>query len=228
MFKVRFDFDYEEFKRNASYREQGTKPFQFTPEERLAITRACGMLRVMSQRATVSDRLRNRLLDEYFHTHDDATLVLNLTLLNDKIQDQSRTVTFVDGTNLHVAVKVDPQNIDGPQRPMAPMTDEQMAGAGAWVHTLPGTGVPYSLRERHVGSGYRIILGPAWSRLATHFERAGTIYHELSHKIVGTNDHAYGERECKLLELDRAIKNADNYNYFLQELGVRAQIRWVS
>jgi len=99
-----------------------------------------------------------------------------------------------------------------------PYSKEIMAQAGAWVHTLPGTGATRKPGEYHVGSGFHIILGKAFNPHDRVFSNMGMIYHELTHKILGTNDHCYGKQECKALKgTVRAIKNADNFNYFLQQ-----------
>jgi hypothetical protein len=46
-----------------------------------------------------------------------------------------------------------------------------------------------------------------------------TIYHELTHKVIGTNDHEYGAAQSKGLIADgRALKNADSYAFFLMDL----------
>jgi len=46
----------------------------------------------------------------------------------------------------------------------------------------------------------------------------GVIYHELTHKVLGSNDHCYGKQSSKALKgTASAIKNADKFNYFLQQ-----------
>ena len=46
---------------------------------------------------------------------------------------------------------------------------------------------------------------------------AATIYHELSHKLLGTNDHQYGPAACKRLPKQQQLRNADNYGCFIDE-----------
>ena len=51
--------------------------------------------------------------------------------------------------------------------------------------------------------------------------KMGILTHELSHDIVRTNDHAYGQSACKMLAKGApydAIDNADNFEYFLETL----------
>jgi len=47
----------------------------------------------------------------------------------------------------------------------------------------------------------------------------GTLIHEVSHEIASTKDHAYGQTNCRNLaqnDPDKAIENADNYEYFAE------------
>lgn len=59
-----------------------------------------------------------------------------------------------------------------------------------------------------------------WSASLTGEDsRAGTIVHEVSHKYAGTRDKEYGSIECGILarqEPDKAVKNADSYEYFVE------------
>ena len=73
MFTVRFDFDYDEYKRNITrYQQTNTKPYHFTEVERRNITEACTTLARLSQSVISPGPLRNRLLRENFGT--DGTL----------------------------------------------------------------------------------------------------------------------------------------------------------
>lgn len=224
MFVVRFDFDFEEYQKNIKkYEQLKTKPYHFTEAGRRNITEACTILARLSKLVIHSGALRNRLLRENFGTDSNTTLSRNLMLLNNVINNQSRTVTFVDGSNRRVRVKVDPQNLDNPQRLMdKPYSKAVMNRAGAWVHTLPGTGAPRKPGEYHVGSGMRIVLGKAFVSFTNKYERAGVIYHELTHKVLGTNDHTYDINVCKKLaktNTAKAMKNANNYYFFIKEFG---------
>ena len=47
--------------------------------------------------------------------------------------------------------------------------------------------------------------------------KAGTIIHEMSHAVALTEDFQYGQRDCMALAISnpsKAIRNADNYEYF--------------
>lgn len=230
MFQVAFDFDFKEYQSKlAQYQRTNTKPYHFSAQERDLITKACELLGRASARVILPlrDPVRDLLMTAYFGAQSDqerSLMLLNLKALDGVIQDQGRKVTFADGSDRHMQIKMNPNNIDQyPTWRSAPMTTQEMEGAGAWVHTLPG-GAP-SHGAHHVGSGMRIILGQAWSQIGTLRGQAATIYHELTHKILGTNDHQYGEIPCKRLPKDMARRNADNYGLFIEEY-MRA--KWIS
>ena len=69
------------------------------------------------------------------------------------------------------------------------------------------------------GSGYRIVLGKWFTADPDQFEAAETIYHELTHKVCKTVDHAYGVANCRALAVSnprQAVENADNFGYFMK------------
>lgn len=247
MFTIRFDFDLEEYKKNFKmYEALKTKPLGFTEPVRNQITEACTVLARLAALVIQPGKLRDRLLREYFCTDTDPSLLACLAFMNNVVSDQTLTVTFVDGSKRHVSVKVNPHDLDEEPVLMAtPYDDAVMDTAGAWAHVLPGSGKPnqpqprkpgfgtdkggsgYHEGDYHVGSGIRIILGRhfgtrADDTLADKYDKAGTIYHELTHKILGTNDHEYGDQGSKTLaqlSRDKAMKNADNYCCFLAAFG---------
>jgi len=52
-------------------------------------------------------------------------------------------------------------------------------------------------------------------------ERAQTIYHELSHKVIATNDHFYGPILCRARAAANNLhcrRNADSFGYFVTSL----------
>lgn len=72
----------------------------------------------------------------------------------------------------------------------------------------------------HVGSGMRILV--VWKTHVndTFSYLAQTMYHELSHKVASTFDHAYDEHRCRgfcSTAPKTAISNAENFNLFLRE-----------
>jgi len=213
MFKIQFDYDYETFKLTKK------KELHFTEPQRRKITNACRELSKYSKLVIISSKLRSRIIGKYFGAGYANQIDNQLKLLNNVINNGSKTVTFVDGSPRRVRVKVNPHNLDAPQKIMdKPYSEAKMDSAGAWVHTLPGTGAARKPGEYHVGSGYRIIFGKAFNPNDPVFNNMGVVYHELTHKVLGTNDHCYGEQNCENLKgTVRAIKNADNFNFFLQK-----------
>ena len=213
MFNVNFDFDYEKF------RSTKKKELHFTEPTRKKILAACNELSKYSRFVINTPKLRSRIIKEYFGTIHEAKVNNQLILLNNVINNSAKTVTFVDGSPRRVRVKVNPHNLDAPQTIMdKPYSKKVMARAGAWVHTLPGTGAARKPGEYHVGSGYRIIFGKGFSPADPIFYNMGVVYHELTHKVLGTNDHCYGKANSLGLKgTPRAIKNADNFNWFLQK-----------
>jgi hypothetical protein len=221
MFQVAFDFDSEAYNSKIDeYRKKNTKPYHFTEQQRQQINDACSLLAKASARVVqpIPDGDRDKLMKTYFKAdteQDRLEISRNLAAMNDMISDAGRKVTFADGSHRHLQIKMNPNDISQyPSWLKKPLTDAEMQGAGAWVHPLPGGVKRHG--TFHVGSGIRIILGPAWSSASTPRERAGTIYHELTHKILGTNDHAY-DAACTSLSKSQARANADNYNLFLMD-----------
>ena len=220
MFSVAFDFDYEEFrKRIEHFKRTKTKPYHFTPKQRADIVAACKLMAKASGRvASLSaDRTRDYLLGPYFQVSSSAEkneLLRKLRMLDQVIRNPNKTVIFVDGTSRRLRIKMNPDNIDEyPTWLRQPTSNDDMKGVEAWVFPLPGGAKEHG--TYHVGSGYRIILGQQWVRVTNRFDRAGTIYHELTHKILGTNDHVYGDKESRSLRKSDAWRNADNYCHFL-------------
>jgi hypothetical protein len=73
--------------------------------------------------------------------------------------------------------------------------------------------------EVHVPTGLRIFLGPLYFN-STEIVKIATVFHELTHKVIKTVDHAngYGVKPCQALKDDSpvmAAENADNYGYSL-------------
>lgn len=87
-----------------------------------------------------------------------------------------------------------------------------------WLTRNPGAGDKFSTHI-HTGTGMRILLVPR-----THGGKiedlAETMYHELSHKVGGTQDITYDVAKCKSNALhtpQQAALNAENYNRFFGE-----------
>jgi hypothetical protein len=190
-----------------------------------AIRRACLEVKRRSELAQQISRPKTRrALEEWFGDADIPEVWANLARLDKVIRDSNRTVTFVNAVGKVIRVEYNPDNIaQPPVFSTKPPTLKEMRGVYAWVYpTLPqttGTGNgDHSGPLFHTGSGMRLYLGYQIVTKAPikDDELVQTIYHELSHKVIGTNDHEYGRNESKSLIGDgRALKNADNYGYFL-------------
>jgi peptidyl-Lys metalloendopeptidase len=77
----------------------------------------------------------------------------------------------------------------------------------------------------YAGGKLEVFLCPQfWNAPDTGTDtKHGTLIHEISHEVAGTKDHAYGQTNCKNLASnspDKAIENADNYEYFAEHYKV--------
>jgi Lysine-specific metallo-endopeptidase len=167
----------------------------------------------------------------------DAKLKANIKSMLDMVTDGMRTVTFVQGSGLELKVGYNPENALQPpvlnnptqpgvfNKPVVTRPTTPGAGSGQFFGlafpvnaTKPGE----SRSMGHVGSGFRIYLGQDYFRTPPNsMDRPQTVYHELTHKVLATNDHAYGANDCRHLAINnpmQARKNADNYGYFVTSL----------
>jgi hypothetical protein len=162
------------------------------------------------------------LLIEWFGAgaDTDGGLLANLRLMQTILDDSMRTVTFVERTHGSLQVNYNPDNIAQPPVLMPP--GSPAAGlAGTAAYAFPTDARGQSETKFHVGSGMRIYIGPTFGT-RNQTEDAQTVYHEMTHKVLGTNDHAYDPNPCRALALAdpaSARKNADNYAYFVTSLG---------
>ncbi len=207
MFKIRFE---------------DIRGFAFSDAEKIATTNAA---RIVSQRSLQAVTFPRAEMIEWFGSADDATLKENLTRMNLVVQDAVRTVTFVQASGLDLRVDYNPLNALAPPTLWPPTKPNNPADRGAFyglAYPVDATKLGESMTKGHVGSGMRIYLGRAYfSEGYTSLERPQTIYHELSHKVLATNDHVYGSDKCRALARSNsaeAITNADNYGYFLVNL----------
>ena len=84
--------------------------------------------------------------------------------------------------------------------------------ADMFAYTFPGTRKIFLCKEYHKAP-----------KLAEFDSKMGILTHELSHAICHTNDIVYGISACKKLAKKasrRAVKNADNYEYFVETLSL--------
>ncbi len=167
----------------------------------------------------------------------DATLRANLLLMDEIIKDNQRTVTFVQGSRIDLRVAYNPENalqpavLENPTKPTVfdkPVIEPARAptanAGGFFGFAFPmNAGKESESRTRgHVGSGFRIYLGKEYFSTASNsMDRPQTVYHELTHKVLATNDHEYGAAGCRALAISdpaKAKKNADSYGYFVTSM----------
>jgi hypothetical protein len=113
----------------------------------------------------------------------------------------------------------------GELRPAPGPDDGKFHGCAVPVDSR-GDGGP---AQAHIGSGMRIYLGHGFFNPQKSFQTspfsmdmAETIYHELTHKVLGANDHWYGisrSRREERQQPQKARPNADNYAYLVTSLG---------
>jgi hypothetical protein len=151
----------------------------------------------------------------------------NILRMHAVIIDTTRTVTFVNALGTQLRVHYNPDNILQSPVPIAPTPVKEMEGYYAWVFPLGMQAFPSGkmLTKKdplaHAGSGMRLYLGyqTLMAPRVDDLDLIQSIYHELTHKVLATNDHDYGEEPCKSLISDgRALENADNYGFFLIHL----------
>jgi hypothetical protein len=108
---------------------------------------------------------------------------------------------------------------------------ENVAGQVIPTVMLEGQDDPDLRKENgylHVPTGLRIFLGPSYlAPVAGYYDavrktltisRFMTLFHEMTHKIIGTTDEGrtYGYHSCKAIkDTDGAVKCADSWTYFL-------------
>jgi hypothetical protein len=81
-----------------------------------------------------------------------------------------------------------------------------------------GSGVYGYVWGHSAGSGYRVIMGKWFLGDPDPIEgAAATVYHELTHKVLKTKDHAYGKIKCRgfaATDQQKAVTNADNWSFY--------------
>ena len=221
MFQIRFD---------------GSKGSVFPIPDQASTRWACGEVDALSSLAV---QFPAALMIEWFGAgaDTDSTLRDNLKRMNAVIKDTNRTVTFVEATGvdlqvnynlnnaLQPAVLKNPEQVFNKPIPAPQTTPSPDAGQFYGFAFPTNATMPWEkggLTSAHVGSGLRIYLGLGYFNAGLNsIERPQTIYHEMTHKVLATNDHAYEPANCRALALNdaaRARKNADNYGYFVTSL----------
>lgn len=192
---------------------------QFTAREKEMIAAGAALAAKVSAKATAGitkaldgdakERERAKL---WFGDSGLAEIGECVLIMNEFFESGKRLVTFVD----HRHETSRPIEYQGPGKEATygeanPMTWKTYAE----VKCLSEDAEPFAA---HVGSGLRVHLGERFFHPSkTTIDRANTIYHELSHKLLRTVDHVYSAQLC--LELARtnpeeALWNADNWAWY--------------
>lgn len=89
---------------------------------------------------------------------------------------------------------------------------------GAMEEGFTGADVYGFVFNHQAGSGYRVVMGQAFLGDPDPIEGAcQTVYHELTHKVLGTKDHCYGKvksRGLATMQPEKALTNADNFAFY--------------
>lgn len=177
-----------------------------------------------AQMLTMAERTLNQgaPLADWFGAADRDVLSRRLRAMHTVVNAPSRTITFVNrvGGVLRVRYKslYNPVLIDPSDPNDAP---EDLNGVLAYVFPTDrraefGSGSTGGLLS-HVGSGMRIYIGNEYFG-SNDAERASTIYHEVTHKVLATEDYSYDEADCLAFAATpaKAMRNAENYGFFLR------------
>ncbi len=190
-----------------------TKFEGFTDGQVQVIQAACTAMEGMATRSI--DAPQNMAL--WFGAGQNVAVNEKLRKMNRVIADAGRTVTFVNRTGGHLGVRH--QSLYNKQ--LLPVgQEENLVGVIAYAHPVDRRNEAGAKRtETHVGSGMRIYLNDVFFTLSADL-RAATVYHELTHKVLATEDHAYDPGPCQALALNSpamALENADNFGLFVAQ-----------
>lgn len=184
----------------------------FSGGQETAIEAACVIVEQMATRTLMP----NTPMATWFGAANRVDVVRKLRMMSAVIADSNRTVTFVNRTGGSLGVQhtsiYDKVLLD-------PDAKEDLDGVIAYAHPVDrrdeaGTKKTVS----HVGSGMRIYLNDVFFSLDERM-RGATIYHEMTHKVLATNDHAYDAGPCQNLATAnpaQAIDNADNFALYAE------------
>jgi hypothetical protein len=214
MFKIRFDSG-------------------ISAAEQKETTTACGIVEAMSRdlvRGIGSERYE-KYCRRWFGSFDRNRIAANVRRMDAVIANPEITVTFVSRQDknlnaIYGGINVPPATIDpanssslevrGTRYGTAKPNDTSLTSVYAFV--FPAQGGGSALMSHHVGSGIRLYLANVYFALP-HGDagRAHTIYHELTHKTLGTEDHMYEAQPCYDMATSQPHKagtNADSYAFF--------------
>lgn len=205
----------------------------FSDAEQTETTTACGTVAAMSAGIVtgIGSARFKKLCKIWFGNSEETVIAANLRKMDAVIQDANRTVTFVyrEGEQLlavYGGINVPPaivehgnhNNLQVGTTKFTTATPVDTSLSSVYAFVFPAQRGGTASTSHHVGSGMRLYLATAYTSLAPgHFNRPHTIYHELTHKTLGTEDHMYEGWPCRNLALNdagKAATNADSYAWF--------------
>lgn len=158
-------------------------------------------------------------LADWFGAADRDVLARRLRAMHTVVNAPNRTITFVNRVGGVLRVKY--KSLYEPKLIKPGKAPEDLNGVLAYVFPTDrrdefGSGSTGGLLS-HVGSGMRIYIGNEYFG-SNDAERASTIYHEVTHKVLATEDYSYDEADCLAFAATpaKAMRNAENYGFFLR------------
>ncbi|HZE96196.1 MAG TPA: M35 family metallo-endopeptidase [Planctomycetota bacterium] len=177
-----------------------------SPAETTAITNICSRVAAAAAQAA-NMKAGNR--GKWFGTMANSDVLLgNLRTMDKYLNKQCTQLTFVRKATGQIIDSVNAEDSD----------------YGQVLPNVFSTTVGFKQTTKHVSSGLRIFaMNELIRAIATNDikEQLNYVYHEVSHKVLDTMDYKYGKPKCKALAINnpgRAVKNADNYGYFICEV----------
>lgn len=143
--------------------------------------------------------------------HNTQQLSANLKALGDYLNSTCTLLTFVRKKTGQIIDQVAAESSD----------------YGQVIGNIDTTTANFQKSAKHVSSGLRIF---AMNEIVNAIkdndteEKLNYVYHEISHKVIDTVDYEYGKSDCLNLAVNKpglAIRNADNYGYFLAEYAAK-------
>lgn len=158
-------------------------------------------------------------MTRWFGTSDRARLYRYLRMMAAVVRDPNRTITFVNRINC--VLKVEYKSLYNAQLMPADSDGVDLNGTFAYAFPADRRNEPGPMGASglmsHVGSGMRIYIANSFFGAPAH-ERAWTVYHELTHKVLATEDHSYDPGHCQWFAAQKdggkSMNNAENYGLF--------------
>lgn len=163
--------------------------------------------------------LQGAPLATWFGAADRDVLTRRLRAMHTVVNAPQRTITFVN--RIGGVLKVEYASLYNATLKPEGDPGEDLDGVCAYVFPTDrrdefGTGNTGGLLS-HVGSGMRIYIANEYFTDGDA-ARASTIYHELTHKVLATEDYSYAQGACLGFAATpaKAMRNAENYGFFLR------------